>query len=121
MTHPVREIWDHPRFGWAVKGLVLYTLLIEVGLQLLFGKVTVPFIPVLSSVFGIDIGIIEMGRGSQAIPPEVIANGMVLGALYSLVAMGKMRWARSGKPRRSASSRMPSANACQLTAPALAK
>ena len=26
-----RDIWDHPRLGWLVKGLVLYTLLIEVG------------------------------------------------------------------------------------------
>jgi branched-chain amino acid transport system permease protein len=83
-----REVWDHPRYGWLVKGLILYTLLIEVGLQLLFGKVSLPFIPILSLLFGIDIGIVEVGRGAQAIPPEVIANGMVLGALYSLVAMG---------------------------------
>ena len=84
----MKAIWEHPRFGWVVKALVLYVALIEVGLQLLFGKVSIPFVPVLSSVFGIDIGIVELGRGDSPIPPEVIANGMVLGALYSLVAMG---------------------------------
>ena len=67
---------------------MLYTLLIEIGLQLIFGKVSVPFIPFVSSFWGVDIGIIELGRGTQPIPPEVIANGMVLGSLYSLVAMG---------------------------------
>jgi branched-chain amino acid transport system permease protein len=71
-----------------VKALVLYTLLIEVGLQLLFGKLTLPFIPILSTVFGIDIGIVEIGRGTAPIPPEVIVNGMVRGSLYSLIAMG---------------------------------
>ena len=26
-----RQVWDHPRYGGIVKGLVLYTLMIELG------------------------------------------------------------------------------------------
>lgn len=80
--------WRHPRFGWLFKSVVLYAGLVELGLQLLFGRVSIPFVPILSSILGIDIGLIEIGRASKAIPPEVMANGMVLGSLYSLVAMG---------------------------------
>jgi branched-chain amino acid transport system permease protein len=86
--NPLREAWEHPRYGWAVKAVVLYVGLIEVGLQLLFGEVRLPFIPFASLVFGVDVGIITIGRGDSPIPPEVIVNGMVLGSLYSLVAMG---------------------------------
>jgi branched-chain amino acid transport system permease protein len=74
-----RAAWRHPRFGWAFKAAVLYVVLIQVGLQLLFGRVDVPLV---------DVGLIEVGAGDKAIPPEVLANGMVLGSLYALVAIG---------------------------------
>lgn len=74
-----RAAWAHPRFGWVVKAVVLYVGLIQVGLQLLFGRVDIPFV---------NIGLLEIGRYDKTIPPEVIANGMVLGSLYALVAMG---------------------------------
>ena len=77
----LRKAWDHPRFGWVVQAAVVFTLLIQVLLQLLFGKVGLPFIPVL---FFVDISVVHIGLGHQAIPPEVIANGMVLGSLYAL-------------------------------------
>ena len=80
--------WNHPRVGWALKALVLYVGLIEVGLQLLFGRVSIPFIPVVSLVFGVDIGVVDIGRYPDPIPPEVLANGVVIGSLYSLVAVG---------------------------------
>jgi branched-chain amino acid transport system permease protein len=62
-----------------VKGAVLYVGLIQIGLQLLFGRVDIPFV---------EVGLIEIGRQTKPIPPEVLANGMVLGSLYALVAMG---------------------------------
>lgn len=74
-----RSAWDHPRFGWLFKAAVLYVGLIGIALQLLFGRVEIPFV---------EIGFLEIGRGKRSIPPEVIANGMVLGSLYALVAMG---------------------------------
>lgn len=74
-----RAAWRHPRFGWLVKAVVLYVGLIQIGLQLLFGQVDIPFV---------DFGLLEIGRGTKTIPPEVLANGMVLGSLYAMVAMG---------------------------------
>jgi branched-chain amino acid transport system permease protein len=78
-SEAAQAAWRHPRFGWLFKAVVLYVGLIQVGLQLLFGQVDIPFV---------TIGLLEIGRAEKAIPPEVIANGMVLGSLYSLVAMG---------------------------------
>ena len=71
--------WSHPRYGWLVKSLVLYVGIIEIALQLLFGRINLWFV---------DVGVLEVGRQAESIPPEVIANGMVLGSLYALVAMG---------------------------------
>ena len=75
----VGAAWSHPRYGWLVKSFVLYVGIIEVALQLLFGRINVWFV---------DVGFLEVGRQAAPIPPEVIANGMVLGSLYALVAMG---------------------------------
>jgi branched-chain amino acid transport system permease protein len=71
--------WRHPRYGWLVKSVVLYVGLIQIGLQLVFGQVDIPFV---------TLDLLEIGRGARTIPPEVIANGMVLGSLYAMVAMG---------------------------------
>lgn len=83
-----RRGWDHPRFGWALKAVALYVGLIEIALQLLFGRLRLPFIPFVSSIFEVDISVLDIGRYAEAIPPEVLANGMVVGSLYSLVAVG---------------------------------
>jgi branched-chain amino acid transport system permease protein len=84
----ISPAWNHPRFGWVLRAVVLYVGLIEVALQLLFGRLRLPFIPIVSLVFGVDVSVFSIGRYSAPIPPEVIANGMVLGSLYSLVAVG---------------------------------
>ncbi len=74
LSERVRDLWNHPRFGVAVKIVVAYVLLIEVAIQLVFGKL---------SVLGVT-----MGRYDLAVPRGEILGGAVIGALYALVGMG---------------------------------
>ncbi|MEY2425495.1 MAG: branched-chain amino acid transport system permease protein livM, partial [Actinomycetota bacterium] len=70
----VRDLWNHPRYGLPVKLVVAYVLLIEIGIQLLFGRV---------NMFGLSIG-----RYNLAVPRGVILSGAVIGSLYALIGMG---------------------------------
>lgn len=69
-----RDVWNHPRYGAAVKVVVAYVLLIEIGIQLVFGKVT---------LFGLNVG-----RYDLAVPRGEILGGAVIGVLYALIGMG---------------------------------
>ncbi|HUR78253.1 MAG TPA: ABC transporter permease [Acidimicrobiales bacterium] len=69
-----RGVWAHPRYGAVVKAVVAYVLLVEVAIQIVFGKL---------SVFGI-----QLGRYDLAVPRGEIIGGAVIGVLYALVGMG---------------------------------
>ncbi len=74
-----RAAWDAPRWGVVVKAVVLYVLLVEVAVQLVFGRIDVPLV---------DVGFLEVGRYPRSLPREVLIDGAVVGALYALVGMG---------------------------------
>jgi branched-chain amino acid transport system permease protein len=79
LREAVAPVWDHRLAGPVVRGLLVYVLLVEVAVQLVFGRVSIP---------GIDIAWLELGRYDQAVPRGVMIGGAVIGALYGLVAMG---------------------------------
>ena len=78
-SRPFMAAWRHPRFGWLFKTAVAYLVIIEVGVQALFGRIDVPFV---------DVGFLELGRKDATLPREVLLSGMVIGALYAVVGMG---------------------------------
>ncbi len=67
-------VWNHPRYGVAVKLAVGYILFIEIAIQLVFGRVR---------LLGLDVG-----RFDLAVPRGEILGGAVIGVLYALVGMG---------------------------------
>ncbi len=71
--------WSHPRFGGIFKVVVLYVVLVEIGVQLVFGRIDIWFL---------EVGLLEIGRYPKPIPREVLVDGAVIGALYALVGMG---------------------------------
>lgn len=75
----VRRAWEHPTFGWVLKAAVFYVLLVEIFVQLVFGRIDVPFV---------DVAFLEVGRYADPLPREVLIDGGVVGALYALVGMG---------------------------------
>jgi branched-chain amino acid transport system permease protein len=76
---PVGSAWRNPTAGPALRLLLAYILFVEVAVQLVFGRIDIPFV---------DIGFLEVGRRGDAVPRGVIVGGAVIGALYGLVAMG---------------------------------
>ena len=70
----LRRAWAHPTGGPALRFVLAYLVFIEIGVQLLFGR--------------IDIGFLDVGRRSAPVPHGVFVNGAVVGCLYSLVAIG---------------------------------
>ncbi len=79
VTDPVRRAFAIPYVGPVLKVLVAYVLLIEGLLQVVFGRIDVPFV---------SIGLIERGLGPYPLPREIFIGGAVIGCLYALVGMG---------------------------------
>ena len=75
----ISKAWNHRIFGPVLRVLLGYVLLVEVAVQLIFGRVDLPVL---------DISFLEIGRYEQPVPYGVLVGGAVLGALYGLVAMG---------------------------------
>jgi branched-chain amino acid transport system permease protein len=71
--------WRHPRIGPLLRVVVAYVVVVEVGVQFLFGRLDIP---------GIDVSWLEPGRKSAPIPRGLFVNGAVVGSLYALVAIG---------------------------------
>jgi branched-chain amino acid transport system permease protein len=67
-----RWAWKHPLYGFALRAVLGYLVLVEGAIQLFFGQ---------SPLLGFGF------RGSP-IPRGVFFNGIVIGTLYALVAMG---------------------------------
>jgi len=70
----VTNALQHPRYGAAIKLLLAYVLLIEVAVQLLFGRF---------QYFGLDAGLQD-----HTVPHEIFLNGAAVGLLYALLGMG---------------------------------
>ena len=70
----LRRAWAHPTGGPVLRLVLAYLVFIEIGVQLLFGR--------------IDVGFLDVGRRSAPVPHGVFVNGAVVGCLYSLVAIG---------------------------------
>lgn len=79
LRQAVAPIWDHRFAGPTLRILLAYILLVEVLVQVVFGRIDVPF---LNDAF------MEVGRRPDPVPRGVIVGGAVIGALYGLVAMG---------------------------------
>jgi branched-chain amino acid transport system permease protein len=73
---PLQSAWRHPRYGAALKLVVAYLVLVEGVVQVLFGRLQIPFT---------DVG---FGRYAEPVPKGIFLGGAVIGALYGLVAMG---------------------------------
>ena len=76
--NPFLTAWRHPTWGPVVKVAVGYVVVMEVIVQLVFGRIDLPFV---------DVGFLEVGR-KETIPREVMLNGAVVGTLYAMLAMG---------------------------------
>ncbi|MDQ1374612.1 MAG: branched-chain amino acid transport system permease protein livM, partial [Actinomycetota bacterium] len=75
----IRRAFAHPVIGPILKIVVFYILLVEVGVQLIFGRIDVPLL---------HVGFLEVGRKAASIPRGVFVQGAVIGGLYGLIGMG---------------------------------
>ncbi len=69
----------HRVVGPILKVGLAYILLVEVLLQLVFGRIDLPLV---------DISLLEVGRKTDPVPREIFVGGAVIGSLYALVGMG---------------------------------
>ena len=76
--NPFLTAWRHPTWGPVVKVVLGYVVIMEVIVQLVFGRIDIPFL---------NIGFLELGR-KDTIPREVMLNGAIVGTLYAMLAMG---------------------------------
>lgn len=76
---PVRRAFAIPYLGPVLKIVTGYILLVEVVIQIAFGRIDVPFV---------SIPLIERGLGDYSVPREIFLGGAVIGSLYALTGMG---------------------------------
>jgi branched-chain amino acid transport system permease protein len=67
-----QRAWNHPLYGFVLRAVLGYIVLVEVLLQAAFGQV-----PLLG-----------IGTRGASLPRGVFLNGAVIGTLYALIAMG---------------------------------
>ena len=70
----VAPVWGHRIGGPLLRGVLAYVLVVEVAVQLIFGRVQFLFL--------------DIGFKNSPVPRGVFVAGAVVGALYGLVAMG---------------------------------
>src|SRR5688500_13916080 len=70
----ISDLWTSPRVGPLLKLLLAYLVIIEVGVQVVFGRFT---------LFGLDIGLQD-----HTVPHAIFLNGASIGLLYGLLGMG---------------------------------
>jgi len=75
----VAEAWRHPVAGPALKVVLGYVFLVEGLVQLVFGRIDIPFV---------DIGFLEVGTRHAPIPRGIFLGGMVIGSLYAMLGIG---------------------------------
>lgn len=75
----IRTTWAHPVAGVVLRGVAAYVVLVELLVQLVFGRVDVP---------GVELAWLEVGTRDAPIPRDVFLVGAIVGVLYSLVGMG---------------------------------
>ena len=75
----LRRVWSHRVAGPVLRVVIGYVVLVEILVQLVFGRMDIPFV---------RVPWLEVGRYNAPIPHGVIIGGAVIGALYGLVAMG---------------------------------
>ncbi len=68
------ELWRHPVWGTATRVVLAYLVLVEIGVQLVFGR--------------IQLGPLDIGLQSSDIPRALFLNGALTGLLYGLLGMG---------------------------------
>ena len=78
-ANALRAAWTHPRWGPLVKVVVAYVVLVEIVVQVIFGRIDVPLV---------HVGFLELGRKAQSVPRGVFVTGAVVGTLYALVGIG---------------------------------
>lgn len=72
---PLRTVWSHRFAGPAVRAVLVYIVVVEIGVQLAFGQISLPLLPAL-------------GPRHAPIPHGVFLSGAVLGTLYAFIAIG---------------------------------
>lgn len=79
LLEPMRRAFALPYIGSVLKVVVGYIVLVEGVIQVVFGRIDVPWV---------DISLIERGFGDYAVPREIFIGGAVIGSLYALGGMG---------------------------------
>ena len=75
----LRAAYAHPRYGYALKVATGYVLIVEGVVQLVFGRIDIPYV---------NVGFLEVGRLDRPIPRGIFVSGAVIGTLYALVGIG---------------------------------
>lgn len=78
-TATARAAFNHPRYGFALRVLAGYVVIVEGLVQLVFGRIDIPFV---------TIGFLEIGRLDSPVPRGIFVGGAVIGTLYALVGIG---------------------------------
>ncbi|HEX9888099.1 MAG TPA: ABC transporter permease [Nitriliruptorales bacterium] len=73
------RVWARPVAGQVLRVVVGYVVLVEVLMQLVFGRIDLPLV---------EVSWLEVGLRGRPIPREVFVFGAIVGTLYGLIGMG---------------------------------